>query len=347
MQIVPVAVIRKDLVDLLGDAIEAVVLHQLIYWTKTIHTFDKLLLEEAARAKDNGVGADYPFAEGWIYKSADELTDEVMLGSRAQVARKLVSLEERGYIVTRQNPKYRWDRTKQYRLDLIKLEKDLRARGYTLRAMDIRVTAEDRIEHSTAQPEHSIAHSEQSIAHPEQAIPEITTENTTDTSSLSLPADAGNEIEPDWFKSETDKDFKKPKKKAPPKRYSSKDYVLNGPYFEDPHSGPRGLFAYYMRRIYEVHKIDYEVAGSDINRFVSRFKSMAQSLGGNQGVMDFIDWFLKQNGFIQSSGYTINLLTYTDTMNQFKASKTVNTSPMAKGVALTEEDRLSRKGKII
>lgn len=343
MKTVKVAIIRQDLAELTGDATEAVVLHQFIYWTKTVRAFDHMLKEEAGRAGTHGDPVDMPYSEGWIYKSSDEMADEVMVGGRRTVARAMESLEEKGYLFTRANPKYKWDRTKQYRLNLCRLERDLLALGYTLRALDIIIDLPPIGEDGQCigQFDQSCGQNDQSNGLCGQAIPEITTETTTETSTHSLPpAGAGSE----WFGEEK---VEKKKKGAAPKKYSSKDYLPNGPYSEDPHAGARGLFAYYMRRIYEVHKIDYEVAGKDITRFVSRLKSMAESMGGADGVIAYIDWFLKQDGFYKKAGYTINLMTYTDTLNQYKASKTVNMSPMAKGVATNDEERLKVKGKII
>jgi len=72
-------------------------------------------------------------ANGWIYKSADDLLDETMLGiSRQSVNRCLNTLIEQGYLLWRHNPEHRWDRTKQYRVDFVRVRRDLAALGYTL-----------------------------------------------------------------------------------------------------------------------------------------------------------------------------------------------------------------------
>jgi len=64
-----VAVIREELVKLTGDAIAAVILNQLLYWTQRVDDFDELLAEEAKRNSEINV----PPRHGWIYKTSEEL----------------------------------------------------------------------------------------------------------------------------------------------------------------------------------------------------------------------------------------------------------------------------------
>ena len=80
------SVIREDLVALTRDYRAAVVLNQIIYWTKRIHDFDKFLQEEYNRNPDCNVAFRY----GWIIKTAQELADETMLGLSRQTIRSVL-----------------------------------------------------------------------------------------------------------------------------------------------------------------------------------------------------------------------------------------------------------------
>ena len=44
----------------------------------------------------------------------------------------MARLVDMGYLDIRNNPKYRWDRTYQYRVNIIKIEKDLAQIGYSI-----------------------------------------------------------------------------------------------------------------------------------------------------------------------------------------------------------------------
>lgn len=123
------SVIREDLVVLTSDYRAAVVLHQLIYWTKRVHDFDKFLQEEHNRNPECNVSFRY----GWIIKTAQDLADETMLGLSRQTIRsilkKLIELEviEESYLGDN-----KWDKTTKYRLNLVKLQESLFALGYPL-----------------------------------------------------------------------------------------------------------------------------------------------------------------------------------------------------------------------
>jgi DNA-binding transcriptional ArsR family regulator len=70
---------------------------------------------------------------GWIYKKAEELSEELMLGaSPATIGRHIKVLLENKWLEQRQNPKYKWDQTKQYRVNLNKIIVDLLKLGYIL-----------------------------------------------------------------------------------------------------------------------------------------------------------------------------------------------------------------------
>ena len=64
---------------------------------------------------------------------AKELNDELMIGMSVPTIRKYIKqLVEKGYLIQRRNPKYKWDKTMQYRVDLYKVQLDLGKMGYVL-----------------------------------------------------------------------------------------------------------------------------------------------------------------------------------------------------------------------
>lgn len=168
------AVIREDLLSITGDFRKAVILNQFIYWSERVSDADKFIEKENEIARDNGEEERELFY-GWIYKSAEELADEVMLGLSASQIRKYVnSLVEMGYISKRNNPKYKWDRTLQYRVNLVNIAKDLKKSGYPLSEYKITIPEDDLSNaHQCAineAPMENQSHSDNG------AIPEITTE---------------------------------------------------------------------------------------------------------------------------------------------------------------------------
>ncbi len=123
------SVIREDLVALTRDYRAAVVLNQLIYWTKRVHDFDKFLQEEHNRNPD----CNFAFTYGWIIKTARELADETMLGLSRQTIRSILkNLIELGVIEESYLDDNKWDKTTKYRLNLFKLQEMLFELGYPL-----------------------------------------------------------------------------------------------------------------------------------------------------------------------------------------------------------------------
>ncbi len=125
------AVLKEEFLAITGDPIAAILLNQFLYWCERMKDVDKYLSEENERRKIEEKEA-LPLTHGWIYKSAQELADEIMLASRATVQRALKLLIQKGYIEERENPNHSWDRTKQYRVNLLKIIQDLNQYGYIL-----------------------------------------------------------------------------------------------------------------------------------------------------------------------------------------------------------------------
>lgn len=60
------------------------------------------------------------------------IEDCMMTISRQTMNRFLDALVKKGWLSKRRNPKYKWDRTSQYRVNLIKIQQDLQNIGYSL-----------------------------------------------------------------------------------------------------------------------------------------------------------------------------------------------------------------------
>src|SRR5690606_484206 len=180
------AVIREDLVVLTGSMEEAVILAQLIYWIKRMKDTEKYKVEERRRLENDSADS---FKHGWIYKKAEELADEVMLGVSANTIRKyLGKIVEKNYVKRRNNPRYKWDKTLQYRVNLVKVILDLSNLGYPIDDYKqlLRIEENDVSSKQTVSPNVEKSDSKLNDC---TAIPEITTEITpkinTETSSSS------------------------------------------------------------------------------------------------------------------------------------------------------------------
>lgn len=189
------AIIKEELVSLTGDFKQAIVLNQFIYWSERVKDSKRFMEEEVERGRkfsDGSVETPEEISEsitsGWIYKTADEMIEEVMLTvSNATMARIIDSLVENKWLNRRKNPKYKWDKTYQYRLDLNKIQTDLLELGYFLEGYttDVKSNEDSNIQNepSNLQNEDSSSQNEDSSSQNEEAIPEITSKglNTVDT----------------------------------------------------------------------------------------------------------------------------------------------------------------------
>lgn len=126
------AVIKEELIAITGNFIDAVILNQFIYWSERVKDFDEYIKQENDRARKCGQNPQ-DLTGGWIYKTADDMSSETMLGlSASNIRLHIKALEKAGYISERTNPKYKWDRTKQYRVNLNEIVTALAEKGYTL-----------------------------------------------------------------------------------------------------------------------------------------------------------------------------------------------------------------------
>lgn len=195
-------VIKEELVALTGDYKLSIVLNQMLYWSERVADFDKFISEEKERFDAENIdSSNLEYRNGWIYKKADELAEECMItNSEATMRRYLDKLVEKGWLSKRTNPKYRWDKTLQYRVNIHKLQRDLQTLGYFLEGyaqlLDDGLSTQNddsdfqndgsnfQIESSDFQNDESDFHSERSNFHGERAIPKTTSETTSEITSM-------------------------------------------------------------------------------------------------------------------------------------------------------------------
>ncbi len=181
------SVIKEEYVAITGDFVEAVILNQFMYWAERVKDFDEYIEQENRRAEQNGFETQ-ELTGGWIYKTSEELSNETMLGlTPASMRKRIVSLEEKGFISERNNPKYKWDKTKQYRVNLLEIVKALAEKGYQLDGyrsdFQILISNSPFLKNKNGNEENKNQGKENKNHTNEnsKAIPEITTETTTKT----------------------------------------------------------------------------------------------------------------------------------------------------------------------
>ncbi len=134
------AVIKEELVALTGDFKKAVLLNQLIYWSNKTKDSLKFIQEEKERAINKSDEIDIENSRGWIFKKTEEISSETMLGlSPSNISTHLKVLIENKWIDRRRNPCKGWDKTFQYRVNLVKIIRDLYNLGYRLKEREEKI----------------------------------------------------------------------------------------------------------------------------------------------------------------------------------------------------------------
>jgi len=124
--------IYEEYVILTGSFEKAAILGQMIYWSERVKDFDVFIEEENKRRELHGK-EPIELQHGWIYKSAKQLSEETMLyKDHKTIRRYLQEFIKKGWLSERNNPNYKWDKTKQYRVNLNQIAEDLEAHGLTL-----------------------------------------------------------------------------------------------------------------------------------------------------------------------------------------------------------------------
>lgn len=163
------AVITEELCSITKDTWEAILLHQFLYWSTRTRDVDRYILEEKKQDPETNI----PLTHGWIYKTANQISDEIMASVCQETIRtRLNELVESGWLDRRNNPKYGYDRTYQYRPNMHKIEAALREKGYTLAT----ILREDYPKFGFCD---SITDKMESNPVRMEALPEITSETTT------------------------------------------------------------------------------------------------------------------------------------------------------------------------
>lgn len=127
------AVIKEELVALCaGDYKKAIVLNQLIYWSERVRDFDAFITEENKNRLNQNL-QEISKLNGWIYKTAEQLSQETMMGiHKSNMRRLLEELIGMGFISKRRNDKVKWDKTFQYRVELGLIQANLEKMGFWL-----------------------------------------------------------------------------------------------------------------------------------------------------------------------------------------------------------------------
>ncbi|WP_147803574.1 DnaD domain protein [Alkalicoccus halolimnae] len=169
-------VLKEELAAITKDYKLAMVLNQMMYWA--LRTKDT-----AAYKKEEHLGETQ--VSGWIYKSGEELAEEMMMNvSSCSMRTYLKKLVAAGWLTERSNPNYKWDKTRQYRVSWRKIENDVCTAGYTLEDSWMKPSPAVR----TTEDPASIQKNSASNAAVSSAIPEntskITGQNIRQTSLL-------------------------------------------------------------------------------------------------------------------------------------------------------------------
>lgn len=123
-------ILREEYVAITGNATAAMILDKFVFWMNNYREIDRYILEENQRQRLIE-GAEWQPTEGWITKTLAEISDETMLGmSPASIGRYLKQLVDSGFIQERENPVNKYNRTRQYRVNLLEITEALTRKGY-------------------------------------------------------------------------------------------------------------------------------------------------------------------------------------------------------------------------
>ncbi len=184
------SVLKEEMLVLTGDFKLAMVLNQMIYWSQYMNDFEHFIEEERKRNQDIKIEP----LNGWIFKKAEELVDETMINVSGNAMRRyLKTLVKAGWLDERDNPKYKWDHTKQYRVNLVKIQADLFEHGYYLAGYKVDLTSlqkkgsnQQKMDPGTktsVSGTKAMSSGEQSLG----TIPEITSEITLEITTENIP----------------------------------------------------------------------------------------------------------------------------------------------------------------
>lgn len=125
-------VLKEEFVEITGNPITAIILNQMIYLCEQTIDFEAFLEEESLRANavDNDCACE--LTKGWFYQKAQDLSDYLMLQLTSNTIRNhLKKLIELGFILEKES-NTEWDKSIQYRVDLVKVSNALFEKNYAL-----------------------------------------------------------------------------------------------------------------------------------------------------------------------------------------------------------------------
>ena len=128
-----IAVLREGLLALTGNVNAAIILNQFIYWAECKAESDAMYAKEIEAYEREYGDVNFKPTFGWIYKSSVELAEKTMLGLSPASMRKFIKqLVDSGFLQERRNPKFKWDRTMQYNVNLKFIQQELQKLGFAL-----------------------------------------------------------------------------------------------------------------------------------------------------------------------------------------------------------------------
>lgn len=180
-----IALVKEEYIAITNDLIAALLLNQFVYWAKVKMHADEMYSKEFSLYERNGTQINFTPSYGWIYKTADELNDEIMAcASRQSIRRRIKLLVDAGFITERKNPNITWDHTTQYHVNLYAINKAVCDAGLY---MDEFVFNTEQTNFQNEPLDVQNGHSADQNGRPDvqdgRTIPEITTEITTENTS--------------------------------------------------------------------------------------------------------------------------------------------------------------------
>lgn len=129
-------VIKEEFVSLTGDAVSAAILNQMIFWAELVNDSDQEIMNTIKSYEKIGdklkvANLKKQLKNGWFWKAAKEMAEEVMFSSRQTVDRKMRALVEKGFLECRPNPDPRYV-TNYYRVNLAYIQTELNKLGFSL-----------------------------------------------------------------------------------------------------------------------------------------------------------------------------------------------------------------------
>lgn len=121
----PLVILHQDYLDICDNSIPAAIILKILeYWTDIkLSNIEQVVIENKIREKEELSFIDY---DVWIYKTyKDFIQDSLGLLKDHQVRKGLDTLLTLGFIERRNNPKYQWDRTMQYKVNIDRVQRAL------------------------------------------------------------------------------------------------------------------------------------------------------------------------------------------------------------------------------